>query len=177
MLDIVIADDLRTSLLMPLRANDDESWRMRGEAWLDERTIVGASDAGAHLDMIDSFASTMRVFSEGVRERRLLTLEQAVRQFTTVPARLVGLKDRGELKVGNHADVVVFDAASVGCGPVHTRYDMPAGAGRLYAEAIGIKHVFVNGREIVRDNAFQGQYPGKVLRSGRDTYTVTPRKE
>ncbi|HXC37675.1 MAG TPA: amidohydrolase family protein [Burkholderiales bacterium] len=177
MLDIVVADGLRTSLQMPMRGDDDETWRMRGEAWLDGRTIVGASDAGAHLDMIDSFTSTVRVLSDGVRQRKLLTLEQAVQQFTTVPARLVGIKERGELKVGNHADVVVFDPATVGCGPVHTRYDMPAGAGRLYADAIGVKHVFVNGREIVRDNAFQGQYPGKVLRSGRDTYTVTPGKE
>lgn len=174
MIEIVLDDELRTSLKMPQRGADDETWRMRGEAWLDGRTIVGASDAGAHLDMIDSFTSTAKVLSEGVRRRKLLTMEQAVQQFTTVPARLVGLRERGELKIGNHADIVVFDPETVGCGPVHTRQDMPAGSARLYADAVGVAHVFVNGEEIVRDNEFRGAFPGKVLRSGRDTYTVAP---
>ena len=174
MLDIVVADELRTSLLMPRRGDDAETWAMRGQAWLDKRTIVGASDAGAHLDMIDSFTSTVKVLGEGVRKHKLLSLEQAVQQFTTVPAQLVGIRERGELKIGNHADVVVFDPATIDCGPVHTRNDMPAGAGRLYADAIGVKHVIVNGREIVRNNEFLGAFPGKLLRSGKDTYTVTP---
>jgi N-acyl-D-aspartate/D-glutamate deacylase len=173
MIDIVLADRLKTSLKMPVRAADEESWRMRAEAWLDDRTIVGASDAGAHLDMIDTFKSMASVMEEGVRKRGLLTVEQAVRQFTSVPARLVGLRERGELKVGFHADLTVFDPATLGCGPVYRREDMPAGAGRLYSDAKGVKHVFVNGREIFRENAFLGTFPGTVLRSGKDTYTVT----
>jgi N-acyl-D-aspartate/D-glutamate deacylase len=174
MIDIVLADRLRTSLQMPARGADDETWRMRGEAWLDERTVVGASDAGAHLDMIDSFTASAKVLSEGVRARGLLSLEQAVRQLTSVPARLVGLRERGELRKGWHADVVVFDPDTVGCGPIHMRQDLPANAARLYADAIGVKHVIVNGREIVRDNRFLGEFAGRVLRSGRDSYTVTP---
>jgi N-acyl-D-aspartate/D-glutamate deacylase len=174
MIDVVLADGLRTSLTPPARGADDESWRMRGEAWLDERTIVGASDAGAHLDLNDTFASPATVLSEGVRVRKLLTLEQAVRQLTSVPSRLVGLRERGELKEGWHADIVVFDAAQIGAGPVAMRYDLPAGAGRLYADSIGVKHVFVNGSEVVRDGGFLGVFPGRTLRSGRDTYTVMP---
>jgi N-acyl-D-aspartate/D-glutamate deacylase len=174
MIDVVLADGLRTSLQPPPRGADDESWRMRGEAWLDERTVVCASDAGAHLDLNDTFTSQVKVLAEGVRKRRLLTLEQAVRQLTSVPARLVGLRDRGELRQGWCADVVVFDPASVDCGPIHFRYDLPAGAGRLYAEPIGVRHVLVNGREVVRDGQFRGVFPGRTLRSGRDTYTVTP---
>ena len=174
MIDVVLADDLRTSLQMPARGDDDATWKMRGEAWLDERTVIGASDAGAHLDMIDSFTACAKVLSEGVRERRLLTLEQAVRQLSSVPARLVGLRERGELRRGWNADVVVFDPRTVGCGPVHMRTDLPAGAGRLYADAVGVKHVIVNGREIIRGNRFLGALAGRVLRSGRDSYTVTP---
>jgi N-acyl-D-aspartate/D-glutamate deacylase len=174
MLDIVVEDRLRTSFRMPQRGSDEESWRMRGAAWLDERTIVGASDAGAHLDLNDTFATPMSVISEGVRKRKLLTLEQAVRQLSSVPARLVGLRERGELREGWHADICVFDAQNAGVGPLHMRYDLPAKAGRLYAESVGVKHVFVNGREIMRDGQFRGIYPGRTLRSGRDTYTVTP---
>jgi N-acyl-D-aspartate/D-glutamate deacylase len=174
MLDIVVEDRLRTSFRMPQRGSDEESWKMRGAAWLDERTIVGASDAGAHLDLNDTFATPMSVISEGVRKRKLLTLEQAIRQLTSVPARLVGLRERGELRAGFHADICVFDSATAGVGPLHMRYDLPAGAGRLYAEPVGIKHVLVGGREIVRDGKFRGIFPGRTLRSGRDTYTVRP---
>jgi len=174
MCEIVVADELRTSLQMPHGGNDEATWKMRAEAWLDERTIVGASDAGAHLDMIDSFTAPVQVLAEGVRNRKLLTVEQAVRQLTSVPAGLIGLVDRGALKIGYHADLVIFDPDTVGAGPVHMRQDLPAGAGRLFADAVGVNNVLVGGCEIVRENEFLGKFPGRILRSGRDTRTVTP---
>jgi N-acyl-D-aspartate/D-glutamate deacylase len=102
-----------------------------------------------------------------------LPLEQAVHLLTQAPAELIGFTDRGTLKVGNWADIVVFDPDRIGSGPLHTRFDLPGGAGRLYAEAEGVGHVIVNGHEILRDNVLTGAEPGRVLRSGRDTYTVT----
>lgn len=170
--DIAVADDLRTTFLPDLGGRDEESWALRGDVWRDPRTLVGASDAGAHVDMIDTFAFSTTLLSEGVRDRNLLTLEEGVHQITDRPARFMGLIERGRLQEGWHADVVVFDADSVGKGPIHTRYDMPAKAGRLYCEAIGIQHVFVNGQEIVRNNELTGAKPGIVMRSGRDTETV-----
>ena len=170
--DIAVADDLKTTFLPNLGGHDDESWALRGEVWRDDRTLVGASDAGAHVDMIDTFAFSTTLLSEGVRDRGLLTLEEGVHQITDRPARFMGLIERGRLQEGWHADVVIFDEASVGKGPIHTRYDFPAGAGRLYCEANGIDRVFVNGQEIVRDNELTGATPGIVMRSGKDTETV-----
>ena len=158
-----------------LPGDDDESWKVRAEIWKDPRTIVGASDAGAHLDMIDTFSLSTALLGNGVRRRGLLPLEEAVRQITDLPARLYGLRHRGRLAPGWHADIVVFDPDRIGPGPVHTRNDLPRGAARLYAEAEVIDRVLVNGVEIVRGKEATGETPGTILRSGRDTDMVTAR--
>jgi N-acyl-D-aspartate/D-glutamate deacylase len=173
MVEIVLADDLRTSLMPPTPGADSDSWLLRGQAWLDARTVIGASDAGAHLDMLSTFSFTTTVLGEGVRRRKLLTLEQAVRQLTGIPADYLGLRGRGNVALGMLADLVIFDPELVDCGPVHTRFDLPAGAGRLYAEPQGIGHVIVNGVEIIRDGSFLGRYAGQIIRSGKDTRTVS----
>lgn len=172
LVDIALADELKTQF-MPLTGGDDAAtYALRAKLWLDRHTVIGGSDAGAHLDMIDTFAFSTKVLGKGVREHAVIGLEQAVQQLTQVPARLMGLRERGELQVGWHADIVLFDPATVGSGPTYTRFDLPTGAGRLYADAIGIRRVLVNGRTIVQDNAYTGATPGTVLRSGRDTRTV-----
>jgi len=172
MLDVAIADELRTSFCSPRAETSREDWALLRELWLDERTILGASDAGAHLDMLDTFATTTQVLGSAVREQQVLTLEAAVRELTDVPARLYGLRGRGRIAPGWWADLVIFDEREIGCGPTYTRSDLPAGAGRLYADASGIAHVIVNGTEIVRGGESTGALPGTVLRSGRDTETV-----
>jgi N-acyl-D-aspartate/D-glutamate deacylase len=171
LLDVAVADELRTVILPPATGDDAESWRLRAAVWRDPRAVVGASDAGAHLDMLATFMYTTSLLA-AARRHELLSLEEAVRLLTDVPARLYGLRDRGRLVEGSSADVVVFDAARVAPGPVHTRNDLPAGAGRLYAEAEGIDHVLVNGVEVVRERRVTGERPGTLLRSGRDTDTV-----
>jgi N-acyl-D-aspartate/D-glutamate deacylase len=145
---------------------------MRLGVWRDPRAVLGASDAGAHLDMIDSFTYTTALVGQSVRERGLLPLEEAVHLLTDVPARLYGLRGRGRVADGWQADLVVLDEERVGPQRVTTRYDLPGGAGRLYGEADGIEHVVVNGREIARGGTFTGDRPGTLLRSGRDTETV-----
>jgi N-acyl-D-aspartate/D-glutamate deacylase len=171
-LDVALADGLRTQF-MPLTVGDDaETWALRGQLWRDDRTIIGASDAGAHLDMIDTFAQTTQVLGNGVRKHGVIELEAAIHQLTQVPAALYGLRERGVLRAGWHADVVVFDPDTVAPGPTHTRFDLPAGAGRLYADALGIEAVFVNGVRIMREGEYTGATPGTVLRSGRDTFSV-----
>jgi N-acyl-D-aspartate/D-glutamate deacylase len=173
LLDIVVADGLRTGLQPPIGdADDDDAWRVRAEVWKDPRTVVGGSDAGAHVDLTCGALYTTHLLGDGVRDRRLLTLEEAVHQLTDVPARLYGLRGRGRIQPGYRADLVIFDPDRVGAGRVRTRFDLPAGSARLYAGAEGIDRVLVNGVEIVVSGESTGALPGTLLRSGRDTQTV-----
>ena len=171
LLDVVVADGLRTGLRPPI-GESEQDWVLRVQAWQDPRSIVGGSDAGAHLDTMCGAVYSTSMLGDAVRTRGLMSWEQAVRQLTDIPARFYGLRDRGRLVPGAFADVVVFDPATIGHSPVRTRDDLPGGASRLYAEATGVRHVLVNGTEIARDGEFTGATPGTVLRSGRDTETV-----
>jgi N-acyl-D-aspartate/D-glutamate deacylase len=172
-LDIAIDDNLETLFNVDVGGDDKTAWELRGRLWADDRTLIGASDAGAHLDVIDSFAFSTSLLQKGVREHKVISLEQAVHKITQRPATYYGLIDRGELKVGYHADVVVFDPKTVGMAPVYQRYDVPGGRDfRIYADAVGIDHVFVNGTQVVRDGKHTGNLPGTVLRCGKDTRTV-----
>jgi N-acyl-D-aspartate/D-glutamate deacylase len=169
LLDIVVADDLRTSFRNASDDDTEEDWAARAELWHDPRAVVGASDAGAHLDMLATFSFSTDLLAFGVREHGLLTTEEAVRLLTSVPADLYGLRDRGRLVEGTIADLVVFDESTVGPEEVSTRFDLPGGAGRLYAGAHGVGHVVVNGVPIVAAGELTGATPGTLLRSGRDT--------
>jgi N-acyl-D-aspartate/D-glutamate deacylase len=170
--DLVVADDLRTGLYPPAAGDDADSWEMRRELWNDPRCVIGASDAGAHLDFLATFNFSTFLLA-AARDRQMLGLEQAVNRITDVPARLYGLRQRGRLAEGWHADVVVFDPETVGAAPVEMREDLPGGAWRLYGQADGIAKVLVNGVEVVSGREFTEARPGTLLRSGRDTETVT----
>ena len=172
LLDLAIEENLDLAFALPPTGGDAASWTIRAAAWRDQRCVVGASDAGAHLDMINSFAFATQLLGECSRTRGLISLEEAVQCITQTPARQFGLTGRGELKVGNHADLVAFDPATVGCGPIEIRHDLPENQPRLFADAEGIKLVIVNGRTVVANKALTGELGGKVLHSGRDTHTV-----
>jgi len=171
--DLAVEEDLKTSFMPFIPGDDEVSWGMRAELWKDPRTVVGASDAGAHLDMINTFMYSTALLGPGVREKGLLTLEEAVHQLTDVPARLYGVRERGRIEPGWHADVTIFDADTVGHSEMYVREDLPAGAARLYSDAKGVDHVLVGGTPVVRGGEATGARPGTVLRSGRDTETVT----
>ena len=173
LVDIVVADGLRTVIANQDRGQDDATWARRVEVWRDHRAIVGASDAGAHLDMIDSFSYSTTLLARAVREHGLLPLEEAVHHLSGAPAALYGLHDRGRVSPGMCADLQVFDPGTIGPGPVAMRFDLPGGAGRVYGEATGVHHVLVNGVACVESGAMLPARPGKLLRSGTDTHTVT----
>jgi N-acyl-D-aspartate/D-glutamate deacylase len=172
LLDIVIADGLRTGLRPDFGGPEpEETWKMRVDVWRDPRAMIGGSDAGAHLDMMSGASYSTFVVGDAVRNG-YLSLEEAVHLITQKPARLYGLRDRGYIAEGAYADLVCFDPATVGPMGERTYDDLPGGASRIVAESRGVHHVFVNGTAIVHDAAYTGATPGTVLRSGRDTHTV-----
>ena len=171
MLDLALSEELRTSFMPPPVGGDEALWQTRGRLWADDRTLIGASDAGAHLDMIDTFAFSTQVLGNGVRKYGVIGLEQAIHQMTQVPAEAFGLIERGLLKPGYHADIVIFDPETVGSGSVYMKTDLPCDEPRVYADAYGIEHVFVNGTQIINNGQHTQALPGTVLRSGRDTRT------
>jgi N-acyl-D-aspartate/D-glutamate deacylase len=134
--------------------------------------MLGGSDAGAHLDRMCGAPYTTRFLGDTLRGRKLVPLEVAVRMITDDPAQLFGLRERGRLEVGFHADVVVFDPETVGAEAATLVNDLPGGSARLTSGAEGVEHVFVNGVETVTKNQPTGATPGTLLRSGRDTATV-----
>jgi N-acyl-D-aspartate/D-glutamate deacylase len=172
LVDIVLNDELKT-ILWPLPSDSDlKSWQMRAEAWDHPLVLIGGSDAGAHLDRMCGAPYTTSFLADTIRGRQLISLERCVQLMTQAPAQLFGLRDRGELREGNHADVVIFDPDSVDTDEVKLVNDLPGGTARLFADAIGMQRVMVNGTTIVESGKQTGALPGKVLRSGRDTYTV-----
>ena len=171
LLDIVTEDQLLTGIQLYIEDNDD-LWRDRLELWRDPRTILGGSDAGAHLDMLKTFCVHTRFLAEAVRDRQLLPLEEAIWHVTDVPARFYGLKGRGRVAVDWCADLVVLDPDSIGPGTIEFRADLPAGGRRIYSEPTGIACTFVNGVLTTNDGKLTGDTPGSVFRSGVDTKTV-----
>jgi len=173
LLDTALDDDLMTTFAPYIGGYDQAAYELRGDVWRDDRTLIGASDAGAHLDMIDTFAFSTTLLQKGVREHKVISLEEAIHQITGRPASYFGLIDRGLIATGYHADIVIFDPYTVGRGPTYYRYDVPGGNEyRIYADAVGVDHVFVNGVQIIRDGAHTEALPGTVLRSGKDTRTI-----
>jgi N-acyl-D-aspartate/D-glutamate deacylase len=170
--EIAVADELLTSFGIPTAPETRADWEARLSVMRDERTIIGGSDAGAHLDLLATFNYATHILAEAVRRHAVMSLEEAIHHLTRVPADLYGIKDRGVLREGAHGDIVVLDPRTVGTVEPSMRFDLPDGSGRLYAEATGIDHVIVNGTMIVSGGALTGMLPGHVLRSG--THTETP---
>jgi len=172
--DLVVADELKTGLYPPPAGTDDDSWALRSELWHDDRTLVGASDAGAHLDLLATFNFSTSLL-ESSRVRGGIELSEAIRQITDLPARTYGLTGRGRLSEGWHADIAVFESDRVAPSPTEVREDLPGDAWRIYGEADGIRHVMVNGVEVVDGKRFTDARPGTLLRAGRDTKGVALR--
>ncbi|MGI9615025.1 MAG: amidohydrolase family protein, partial [Acidimicrobiales bacterium] len=131
-------------------ANDD----VEGVTTLlqDEHTTIGLSDAGAHVGQLCDAPQATDLLGNWVRDRQVLSLEQAVRKLTGQQADLFAFEDRGYLRPGAWADVTVFDPETIDPGPVRRVRDFPADSERLTADApVGMRHVIVNGHPIQVD--------------------------
>ncbi|MGW5056459.1 N-acyl-D-amino-acid deacylase family protein [Streptomyces sp. NPDC004096] len=172
LVEICASDGLRTVLWPMPTDNDPDSWALRAETWRHEDVLLGGSDAGAHLDRMCGAPYTTRFLGDCLRGRKLVPLEQAVKMLTDDPARLFGLRERGRVREGFHADLVLLDPEHVDAGQATLVHDLPGESPRLDSEAIGVRAVWVNGVVAIRDDEVTGAVPGRVLRSGRDTGTV-----
>ncbi len=166
LLDTAVSDDLTTRISCII-ANDD----LDGVAMLlqQDGCTLGLSDAGAHVGQLCDAPQATDFLGNWVRDRELMSMEKAVRKLSAVQADLFNLVDRGYLREGAYADVVVFDPDTVAPGPLRRVRDFPANAERLTADAsVGIAHVLVNGTAIRRDGEVdQGgvnAHPGAILR-------------
>ncbi len=177
LIDVVLPARLPLTLvfpsLVPSLGASHEGWLARAAVWRDDRVVLGGSDAGAHTDLMCHANYPTVLLGNAVRDRQLLSLEEAVRLLSDVPARLYGLRERGRIVEGWHADLVLFDAALIDSEPALARTDLPADGLRLYAEARGVVAVFVGGELVVDHGEFTGALAGTVLRSGTHTDSVT----
>jgi len=163
LLDVTLEDDLENEFTV-------QSWNTRADRMaelLNDRSVLfGLGDGGAHLDMLCDSGYPTYVLGTWVRERKVLSLEEAVRRMTSDPADFFGIRDRGRLKAGQAADVVIFDPATVGSGGRPERlYDLPGGAKRMVMRSRGIEMTLVNGEVTWEKGALTGASEGQVLRS------------
>ena len=149
------------TILWPLPSDSDlKSWQMRAEAWDHPLVLIGGSDAGAHLDRMCGAPYTTSFLADTLRGRQLVSLERCVQLMTQTPAQLFGLRERGELREGYHADVVLFDPRSVATGEVKLVNDLPGGSAGCSPTRSACTHVIVNGTTIVNDGDADRRAPG-----------------
>jgi N-acyl-D-amino-acid deacylase len=161
MIDLALERDLETFFLQPI-ANEDQDHAL--ELMKHPHTVVTFSDSGAHVSQIMDASLQTHVLSHWVRARQALTLEQAVSMLSFVPATHWGFADRGLIREGLAADVVVFDADTVAPEMPEVAHDLPAGARRLVQRSRGFAATVVNGEIVLRDGKPTGALPGQLLR-------------
>ncbi|PYM35532.1 MAG: amidohydrolase [Candidatus Rokuibacteriota bacterium] len=161
MIDLALEKDLERFFLQPI-ANENQDHAL--ELMQHPRTVVTFSDSGAHVSQIMDASLQTHVLSHWVREKQAFTLEQAVRMLSFDTATHWGFADRGLIREGMAADLLVFDPETVGAEMPEVVHDLPAGARRLVQRARGIAATVVNGDIVLRDGKPTGALPGQLLR-------------
>ena len=161
MIDLALERDLERFFIHPV-ANEDQDTVL--EMMRHPRAVVTFSDSGAHVSQIIDSSLQTHLLSHWVRAKQAFTLEQAVRMLTLVPATHWGFADRGLVREGFAADLIVFDPDTISPELPEVVNDLPAGARRLVQRARGIAATIVNGEVLLRDGKYTGALPGQLLR-------------
>jgi len=161
MIDLALAKDLDLFFLQPV-ANEDQDYAL--ELMRHPRAVVTFSDSGAHVSQLMDSSLQTHLLYHWVRRKQAFTLEQAVRMLTLVPATLWGFADRGLVREGMAADLVVFDPDTIAAEMPEVVDDLPSGARRLVQRTRGIAATVVNGEVLLRDGKHTGALPGQLLR-------------
>ena len=161
MIDLALEKDMDRFFFHPI-ANEDQELAL--ELIKHPQAVVTFSDSGAHVSQLMDSSLQTYLLSHWVRARQALTLEQAVRMLSFVPASYWGFTDRGLIREGMAADFVVFDPDTIAAELPEVVRDLPAGAKRLIQRTRGIAATVVNGEVLLREGKHTGAHPGRLLR-------------
>jgi len=163
-LDLVVEENLQTTFVQAENNIDVDAMR---EILNFPNALIGLSDGGAHVQFHGGYGFSTRLLGEWVREKQVMSLENAVRRLTFDSASTFGLYDRGLLRPGMVADITIFDPDTVKPLPEYVVHDFPAGGWRIKEPAAGIYATFVNGKMLMKEGEHTGNLPGRVLRNSR----------
>ena len=162
-LDLALAEELETIFEDSTTQGDEKAVK---EIFANANVLLGQSDAGAHVSSGNpGFGYATLMLAYWVRERKLMSLEDAIKKLTFLPASIFGFHDRGLLRRGLAADLFIFDPAKIDLAAPQKVTDLPEGAPRFTQGAKGIHYTIVNGEVLMDNGAHTGSYPGRVLRS------------
>jgi N-acyl-D-amino-acid deacylase len=161
-LDLVVEENLDTGFMQSENNVDDEAM---AKILTYPNAIVGLSDGGAHVQFHGGYGFSTRLLSEWVRDKQIMSLEHAVRRLTFDSASAFGIYDRGLIRPGMAADIVIFDPDTVRPLPEVVVHDFPAGGWRMKEPAAGIMATVVNGEVLMEGGKHTGSLPGRVLRN------------
>jgi N-acyl-D-aspartate/D-glutamate deacylase len=162
-LDLALAENLETTFEDCASQGDVGAVK---EIFSNPNVLLGQSDAGAHVaNASPGFGFSTTMLAYWVRERQIMSLEEAIKKMTFLPASLFGINDRGLVRRGMAADLFVFDPEKIDLAAPEKVSDLPEGATRYIQRAEGIRYTIVNGSVLMRNGVHTGVYPGKVLRS------------
>jgi N-acyl-D-aspartate/D-glutamate deacylase len=166
MLDLALEEGLDTEFQLMTRSAEEET--QIADMVKSGHALPSQSDAGAHLNTnFCTAGESSYVLGQWVRDRELMTLEDAIRRLSFQPARILGLRDRGLVREGLAADLMVFDLSSIGVKEDEVTLDGPSGTPRRVQGADGVSHVIVGGQVVLEHGKHTGALPGRVLRAGR----------
>src|ERR671927_566169 len=161
-LDLVVEEKLETRFLQAENNVDDEALT---KILTYPNAVIGLGDGGAHVQFHGGYGYITKLLGEWVREKQVMSLEQAVRRLTFESASTFGIYDRGLLRPGLAADITIFDPDTIQPLPEDTVHDFPAGGWRVRELAQGIHYTIVNGQVLLEDGRHTGALPGRVLRN------------